>query len=293
MFRCFRLTIAGLVVFALSLEVLAAPESHRPYTLDRSEVIDFHAQANGRDYEIYVKLPESYAATPTKKFPLIVLTDGYYAFPLVSSINWRMSERNQVYEQSIIVGISYSKGDDINKSRSRDFTPTFSPNEKFNTKEAQAESGQANLYVQFIAQELLPYLLSHYSVDSTKKIYAGHSYGGLLGAYILFTQPNLFDYYLIGSPSLWYGNKVVFSFETEYAKTHKDLKARVFMATGAEEDDPEHGMVKNMLALDKRLQARHYSQLQLTTQTISDEGHLSGYPAFITQGLLWALPLKH
>lgn len=286
--------ITALSVFLVSPSVFSAEtQVHRPYTLDRSEVIDFHAKANGKDYEIYIKLPESYGKSSDKKFPLVVLTDGYYAFPLVSSINWRMSERNQVYEQSIIVGISYSKGDDINKSRSRDFTPTFSPNEKFNTKEAQAESGQANRYVQFIAQELLPYLMSHYSVDPAKKIYAGHSYGGLLGTYILFTQPNLFDYYLIGSPSLWYDNKIMFSIEADYAKTHKDLKAKVFMATGAEEEDPEHGMVKNMLALDKQLQARHYPQLALTTKTIPDEGHLSGYPAFITQGLLWALPLKN
>jgi uncharacterized protein len=293
MWRHHRSTIIAFIIFILPLTALSALDVHRPYTLDRSEVIDFHAKANGKDYEIYIKLPETYAKSPNKKFPLVVLTDGYYAFPLVSSINWRMSEHNQVYEQSIIVGISYSKGDDINKSRSRDFTPTFSPNEKSNTKAAQAESGQANRYVQFIAQELLPYLTSHYAVDTTKKIYAGHSYGGLLGTYILFTQPNLFDYYLIGSPSLWYGNKGMFSLEADYAKAHKDLKAKVFMATGAEEEDPEHGMVKNMLALDKQLQARHYPQLALTTRSIPDEGHLSGYPAFITQGLLWALPLQH
>jgi predicted alpha/beta superfamily hydrolase len=292
MLRNHRLTIIALIIFILPLHAFSAPDTHRPYTLDRSEVIDFHAEANGKDYEIYIKLPENYGKSADQKFPLVVLTDGYYAFPLLSSINWRMSERNQVYQQSIIVGISYSKGDDINKSRSRDYTPSFSPNEKFNTKAAQAESGQAKLFIQFIAQELLPYVVSHYAVDPAKKIYAGHSYGGLLGTYILFTQPSLFDYYLIGSPSLWYDNKVMFSLEADYAKNHTDLKAKVFMATGAEEDDPEHGMVKNMLALDKQLQARHYPQLALTTRTIPDEGHLSGYPAFITQGLLWALPLK-
>lgn len=292
MLRTNRLVLIALTIFILPLQAFSAPDAHRPYSLDRSEVIDFHAQANGKDYEIYIKLPENYGKRKDQKFPLVVLTDGYYAFPLVSSINWRMSERNQVYEQSIIVGISYSKGDDINKSRSRDYTPSFSPNEQFNTKAAQAESGQAKLFIQFIAQELLPYVMRHYAIDPAKKIYAGHSYGGLLGTYILFTQPGLFDYYLIGSPSLWYDHEIMFRLEADYAKTHKDLKAKVFMATGAEEDDPEHRMVRNMLALDKQLQERHYPQLALTTRTIPDEGHLSGYPAFITQGLLWALPLK-
>jgi hypothetical protein len=88
----------SVIIFALSVNAFSAQEKHRPYTLDRSEVIDFHAKANGKDYEIYVKLPESYANNPDKKYPLILLTDGYYAFPLLSSINWRMSERNKVLE---------------------------------------------------------------------------------------------------------------------------------------------------------------------------------------------------
>lgn len=285
------LKFLALVICFFPLSVFAAQENHRPYTMDRSEVIEFHAKSNNKDYEIYVKLPETYASNPGKKYPLMVLTDGYYAFPLVSSINWRMSERNKVYEQSIIVGISYSKGDDISKSRAHDFTPPHSTDASFNNK--VDESGRADLFTQFIAQELLPYLMSHYAIDPAKKIYAGHSYGGLLGTYILFTQPNLFDYYLLGSPSLWFNNKVMFNFEATYAKANKDLKAKVYMAAGAQEDDPKFGMVENMLALDKKLKARHYPRLLLVTESLPDQGHLSVYPTFITQGLLWALPLKN
>ena len=202
-----------------------------------------------------------------------------------------MSERNKVYEQSIIVGISYSKGDDISKSRARDFTPPASTDEKFKNK--ADESGRADLYAKFLAQELLPYLMSHYLIDPTKKIYVGHSYGGLLGTYLLFTQPDMFDYYLIGSPSLWFNNKVMFNFEANYAKANKDLKAKVYMAAGDQENDPKFGMIDYMMDLDKQLKARHYSQLTLVTETLPGEGHLSVYPTFVTQGLLWALQLKH
>ncbi|RYY73777.1 MAG: alpha/beta hydrolase [Gammaproteobacteria bacterium] len=281
----------SLIVFAISPNVFSATENHRPYTLDRSEVIDFHAKANSKDYEVYIKLPESYSNSPGKKYPLIVLTDGYYAFPLLSSINWRMSERNQVYEQSIIVGISYSKGDDISKSRANDFAPPASTDEKFKNK--VDEAGRADLYAKFLGQELLPYLVKSYSVDATRKIYAGHSYGGLLGTYILFTQPNMFDYYLIGSPSLWFNNKVMFNYEASYAKANKDLKAKVYMAAGSQEQNAQFGMVDYMMALDKQLKARHYSQLTLVTETFPGEKHLSVYPTFITRGLLWALPLKN
>jgi uncharacterized protein len=279
----FLIALAACLAAPLSL---AAP---RPFTLDNTEVIDFHAQANNKDYEIYVRLPDSYAKNPARKFPLVVLTDGYYAFPLLSAINWRMSERHSEYQQAIVVGISYSKGDDINESRTRDFTPTRS-REQFNSDAAQAKSGGASRYLAFIGDELLPYVQSHYRVDSAKKIFAGHSFGGLLATYMLFTRPQLFDYYLIGSPSLWYDNKVMFRLESDYAATHKNLAAKVFMATGAEEDEPAHGMVQNMFALEKALRSRRYPGLSLEVKSLPDEGHLSGYPAFITQGLLWALP---
>jgi uncharacterized protein len=196
----------------------------------------------------------------------------------------------QSFRESIIVGISYSKGDEVSKSRARDFTPPASMDLTFKNK--TDEAGRADLYAQFIAQELLPYLIKHYSVDATRKIYAGHSYGGLLGTYILFTQPDMFDYYLIGSPSLWFNNKVAFNYEASYAKANRDLKAKVYMAAGAQEQDPQFGMLDYMMALDRQLKARRYSQLTLVTETLPGEEHLSVYPTFITRGLLWALPLK-
>ena len=69
--------IIALSVFLVSPSVFSAEaQAHRPYTLDRSEVIDFHAKANGKEYEIYIKLPENYGKNARQKFPLVVLTDG-------------------------------------------------------------------------------------------------------------------------------------------------------------------------------------------------------------------------
>jgi predicted alpha/beta superfamily hydrolase len=36
--------------------------------------------------------------------------------------------------------------------------------------------------------------------------YAGHSYGGLFGAYVLTTRPDMFRTYILSSPSLWFDN---------------------------------------------------------------------------------------
>lgn len=268
-------------IAALLLALLPGYGWCAAFTIERSEVVDIHAVANNKDYQLYIKLPSDYQQHPEKKYPLVVLTDGFYAFPLLSSINRRMSERHSEYQEPILVGISYSKGDSIDASRNRDYTPAAG------SGDAKPGYGKAQQYVQFLAQQVLPYASKHYRVDEAKQIFAGHSYGGLLGSYILLSQPELFDYYLIGSPSLDYEKKIIFALEADYAKTHKALPAKVLMITGGREGQG----VRDMQAFAKLLQSRHYKNLDVSARVLEHESHLSGFPSFITDGLLWALPL--
>ncbi|WP_368668156.1 hypothetical protein [Aquimarina sp. RZ0] len=56
----------------------------------------------------------------------------------------------------------------------------------------------------FIKNDVFDFLKKTYKVDMIKKVFADHSFGGLLASYMLVTTSDLFDYYLAGSPSLWY-----------------------------------------------------------------------------------------
>ncbi len=40
-----------------------------------------------------------------------------------------------------------------------------------------------------------------------QSLFLGHSYGALLGTQILFTEPGMFNGYVLGSPSLWYDKR--------------------------------------------------------------------------------------
>lgn len=280
--------ISFAIIFALFTRCVSAADSqiHRPYAIDRSEVIGIHSAANGQDYELYIKLPSTYANHTDKKYPLVVLNDGPYAFPIVSSVVLRMSEIHEEFEEPIIVGISFSKGDVFPISRTRDYTPTNVPAKKGDAHpEATNQSGQAAQYVQFLAREVLPYLAVHYRVNDTKKIFVGHSYGGLLGAYLLLKEPDLFNYYLLGSPSLAYDHKVIFTMEAEYAKFHTAMSAKVLMVTGGRESE----LLPDMFAFEKTLKSRHYRDLQISARALEHESHLSGFPSFVTDGLMWAL----
>lgn len=253
----------------------------KSFEIKETEVHPITSTINQKSYELYVKLPKSYSNS-NKQYPILILTDSDYAFPLVASITRRLH-----VEEFITVGISYSKGDKATISRTRDYTPTYSPNEpRGHSKESRLASGKADDFIAFMENDVFSFLNKTYRVDMSKKIFAGQSFGGLLASYMLVTTPNLFECYLVGSPSLWYDNYCLNRFEEVYSKTHKTMKANVFLCIG--EDEKKSNMVAEMLDFEKRLLSRNYSDLSIKTVIIPDEDHLSVYPSFITKGILYA-----
>lgn len=279
---------------------VAVPSSPAPFVLKDTEVRTIHAKTLQRDYEIYVSLPVSYHSSPRRRFPVLFVTDADYAFPLVRSIARRVGNRGQGLEEFILVGLSYALGDTPQFSRRRDYTPT--PNGE-KTKDESGRTpifGEAEPYRRFLADEVMPFVASTYRTDTNRTIFAGHSYGGLLGVHILLTEPKMFSHYIIGSPSLWYDQKVMLARERTYAETNKDLKADVLMAIASFETiskaSPRYSgkldMIADLQEFEKALRSHNYPGLKLTTEIIQDEDHLTVFPAIITRGLMWALPAK-
>ena len=58
----------------------------------------------------------------------------------------------------------------------------------------------------------------------------GQSLGGLLGTEVLFTDPELFDDYILVSPSLWWNNGALAATADAWVKAHSTLPKRVFIA---------------------------------------------------------------
>lgn len=238
------------------------------------------------EYELYIRLPNDYSASE-KRYPLALLNDTGYSMAVASGIVHLMAGRD--IEDVILVGISYSKGDNPLISRTRDYTPSYAPHETRGHPNAQHYSGKASQYIRFISEEVLPLIRQTYRINEEQKIFVGHSYGGLLGATILITHPELFDYYILGSPSFWYDNKVMFRLENDYAKSHKAMKANVFMYVGSEEGS----MVEQMLAFDAQLRARQYQGLHLQSKVLPGLTHSSAFAVLLTDGLKNAIPREN
>jgi predicted alpha/beta superfamily hydrolase len=287
-----------IVLCALFSLNLVAEEQFPAWELPNTQVHQLPAQNTGRHYEVWVELPPSYGKTD-KNFPVLFVSDANYAFPLIRSIRNRLGAGGQNIEDFVIVGLSYAKEDNPTDSRSLDYTPTNvlkrekKPGENFGAK----AYGGATLYVEYLRQQVIPFVLKNYQVDPKRKLFVGHSYGGLLGAQILLTQPDTFDTYILSSPSLWFDDKTMFRLEQQYAAKQKDLKARVQLYAAEFEQikpGPRYAnrvsIVEDTLLFEKNLKSRNYPGLQIQSQIIADEDHLSVFPSMISRALVKLLP---
>lgn len=283
--------VFGLLLSSVILTNTADSEELPAFSLPNSEVRTIHANSNKKDYELYIQLPESYKNSKAT-YPLIIVNDSRFALPITSGAMALMG--NKVVKEAIVVGVSYSKGDDRTISRTRDYTPTYSPREpNGHSSAARKVSGHAKEYTSFLADQVIPLLQNSYRVDASNKIFIGHSFGGLLGSYILVNRPEVFDHYIIGSPSLWYDNKVIFEMEKQYAKKHTSLKANVMIYVDDDDSSLNNKkMAEDVLAFEQVLRSRNYAGLSLKVEVIKDENHHSVFPGLVSRGLMAAIPLK-
>lgn len=300
-----RLLCCAAFAVSTSLAARAAEAPPAPYVLKDTEVHVVHAARLGRDYEIDVALPPSYASSPGRRYPVVFTTDAPYAFPLTRAIAARVGGHGPALPEFILVGLGYAVGDTPGFSRRRDYTPSAHG-------EADARSdmpgrapafGEAEGYRRFVADELFPWIAAHYRADMDRRVFAGHSYGSLWGAHVLATAPGMFQGYVLGSPSLWFDHGLSFAREKAAGAGRTDLRAQVYIGVGGYETPAPRGapdaaryerpgdydMVGDARAYARALASHRWPGLRLRTDVIAGEDHLTVAPILITRGLEWIL----
>jgi len=254
--------------------------------------------AAGRRYQVWVDLPDSYAATG-KPLPVVFVADPSWAFPMVRSIRNLVGRRGRNIEDFVLVGLVTDPALTTGESRARDYTPT---DPRRNPAHDPADYdfpayGEAEAYRDYVESRVFPLIAKHYNVDATRRTYIGHSYGGLFGAYVLLTKPEMFCNYILGSPSLWFDGKAIFRIEEAGAARGTGPRADVFMLTGGYETvrpeplyETKHDLVEDMRRFERTLAARGYPGLRIVSEVADGEDHLTVYPDVVTRGLLRLLP---
>lgn len=171
-----------------------------------------------------IYLPQGYHPDSSTRYPVIYVLDGsaHEDFPHIAGLAQFMN-MYQLLPKSIVVGIA-------NVNRYRDFT--YPSNVKYDNKVNPANGGSPN-FIKFLAEEVQPLIDQNFSVTEHRTI-IGQSLGGLLATEILMKRPELFDDYIIVSPSLWWDKQRLVNSAEEYFNTNQNLKKRVFVSLGQE-----------------------------------------------------------
>jgi predicted alpha/beta superfamily hydrolase len=265
-----------------------------PYIQPGVEVRQLHSQILNQGMQLTIKLPWSYARSDTT-YPVLFCLDANRSFPLYSTMSLIYETPGFDVQEIIIVGIGYQVDDDRIRGlaqwaawRTRDLLPERS--EKFDAywkdrlssllggEEIQVKSGGAHHFLHAIKEEIIPFIEANYRAASKARGLAGCSYGGLFTLYVLFHEPQLFERYFAGSPTLW---DKLFEYEENYASTHSDIKARLLLTAGSKETD----LVEDLQRMVACLRSRMYPGLEVLTHVFEDEGHVSAGAAAISRAL--------
>ncbi len=256
-----------------------------PYQMSGTQVWTVPDTLEGRSYQVYVALPAGYEDTPQRRYPVLYVTDAHYAFPIVRQLSRRMNLDGPVIRDHILVGLSYAVDDDPVRSRTRDYTPSARRNA------AKGAEGGGPSYQAWLKSSAIPFVESKFRTDQNQRVLLGHSFGSLLATQILFSDPDMFSHYVLGSPSLWFNGHQMFEREAAYAAANTDLKAKIYMYIGAEEVG-RYDMVGDNRRLEQALLSRNYPSLELKSDVISAEDHLTVAPIGFMRALETLLPAQ-
>ncbi len=262
--------------------------THVKATLLATEVRTLSAPTIPQDFRISVALPRSYASHPEKYYPTIYLTDATVFFGMVVDIT-RVMPLCGEFPETIVVGIGYPVDEPFDEAlqqwehlRTRDLTPfveietVFGPN---------AQTGGAAEFLSFIQTDLIPTIEREYRADPASRVLAGYSLGGLFVLYALFHQPHLFKSYIAGSPSLWYGDRVTFTYEAAYAAAQSALPVHVYLGVGEKEEQVDGAMVSDFYQFAARLESRKYEGLSLTRHVVENCAHCASAAPLFQAGI--------
>ena len=181
---------AGVLCLAF-LAVPGALAAGEPITV--GETVKIQSKILGEERTLLVSTPANYAQS-SERYPVLYMTDGdSHILHTRGTVDFLA--RNGLMPDCIIVGVT-------NTNRTRDLSPThWDPVREDGTREELPASGGAPKFLDFFAQELFPYVESHYRT-APYRIFAGHSLGGLLALHVFAARNEMFNAYIAASPAL-------------------------------------------------------------------------------------------
>lgn len=254
-----QLLLGGLV----SAAEKPAP-AHPGHVIPNSQLRVLPVNAAGRHYQLHIGLPSSYTKETAKRYPVVYVTDAYWDFQKITAMEGGLTY-DKVVPEFITVGLGYA-GEDLNYGNLRrwELSPVA-----FGGGGPEA-SGHAADFLRTIEQEIIPFVEREYRADPSYRVLAGASLGGLFTLHAMYTKPELFQAYIAATPAVVVGNDWLFGYEDAFAKSGRQLKARLYVTGGGNESP---GFLGGILRFNQRIASRKHPELAYAFRVIEDERH--------------------
>jgi predicted alpha/beta superfamily hydrolase len=253
----FYFLVTGYLLFLTSTSFAQIQNDSRPFVLGKTEQIHSTVLNETRVLNIY--LPDSYSPDSAATYPVIYLLDGSANEDFIHIVGLvQFLTMIEKIPKAIVVGIA-------NVDRKRDFTfPTTVKQDLIDFP----TTGKSEKFIAFIEKELQPFIAKKYKTNASKTI-IGQSLGGLLATEILLKKPQLFNNYMIISPSLWWNNESLLTDATKLIPSIKS-DAKIYISVGEEGkqmiDDAKK--LADLIQMNNKLKTTFVPLMQETHLTI-------------------------
>ncbi|MGN1404329.1 MAG: alpha/beta hydrolase [Ruminococcus sp.] len=253
---------------------------------DSIDEINIYDEELDTEFLVHVTLPPNY--DKSKTYPVFFLTDGVWRFGNHTELRKVMENSESADVVLVSLGYNYNMDgtDDYNR-----FTYFIQ---------------KRDMLLDFITDNLMPYLGENYNIDYANSTLYGHSNGGVFTHNALFksdlyeNQP--FGNYIIGSPAFWNLYLEDFDLDSEgyindygYFDRNKTLCKKVFLCGGTLED-PDYTEYYNghdttlegLAKLNDRLEAHDAD----VTYKLYESHHYQYIPEMLIEYLKKAYPIN-
>lgn len=256
-------TLVLAITIVMSIAAFAQTSDNR-LTIGVRDSIISKQLSETRYLNIY--LPVGYS--DTERYNVIYLLDGGMNEDFIHVVGLMqfntMPWINRV-PRSIVVGI-------VNVDRQRDMTY---PTTVAADKKRFPTTGGSEKFISFIETELQPYIQQHYHTNGNNML-IGQSLGGLVATEILFKKPQLFNKYLIMSPSLWWDAGSLLNYQPSITKSYPTTDIDIYLAVGKEgltPTEPARVMEVDANLLAEKINDIGNGHIHLSFDYLPDENH--------------------
>lgn len=229
----------------------------QPIEQHNHERFEVFAEGLGR-YVIDVSVPQGYQQIE-RRLPVILVTDGNILFDIVQVlVHGGFARQGSLLPPSIVVGVGYP-ADEGNAGwyarRNFDFHGPWAMTDPLGQTlhrifgmlkaaegkpELEMHAGGYDRFMAFLRDELLPSLASRFPIDPAgRHTLIGDSSGGHFALRALYDPTSPFQRYIVISPGFGSAEGSIQKAEADYAASHGDLDADLFVCCGQVEVDQQ------------------------------------------------------